>query len=292
MCAVPNAEFNEKHWGAAVMAAGFLGAGAGLPPDAVTAMVSEAERLIDANASWFGRSTVGGASGDPGDPGAVVAALAEPPWTLNLLGHDTIFAALALRAMRDQPELATAATVEAIVCMVGFARTRGPGGPFPGWEDPAAVAVAPDDGFPEIETATDVAVSAATALSGVGTVYDGRDRGVVQHVLTHAHAVIELDRMGHPGAARAGIEAHRVYRKLLTRRPDDGVDPLPREADVPDFRSVDYWRQDLRGGDGEGDWLFGHVFKVALAWLAIEPLLPADVLRRARPMLGTAMTIT
>ena len=87
----------------------------------------------------------------------------------------------------------------------------------------------------------------------------------------------------------AAIEAHRRYRKLLTRRPPDGEHPLPTRAAAPQFRSERYWRQDLRGRD---DWLFGHVFKVALAWMGLEPYLPAEVLRRATPLLATSMVVT
>ncbi|NNE11627.1 MAG: hypothetical protein HKN41_05200 [Ilumatobacter sp.] len=289
MCGVPNAEFNDKHWGAAVMAAGLLAGDPKVPPDARSAIVSQCERLIHAKASFFDGRLPRGRSADIAP---VAAALGQHAGSLHLLGHDTIFGTLALRAMTDRPEFATESAIESIVSMIEFAGTRGPGGPFPGWDDVARVIVEPDDEIPEITTPFELAVSAVTAFAGVGTVYDRRDRGVVQHVLTHAHALIELERLGHADAARAGIEAHRVYRKLLTRRPASGEDPLPAGGDVPAFRSAHYWRQDLRGGDGRGDWLFGHVFKVALAWTAVEPLLPPALEERARPMLATAMTIT
>ena len=85
------------------------------------------------------------------------------------------------------------------------------------------------------------------------------------------------------------IEAHRTYRKLLTRRPSDGDHALSTAAAAPAFLSEEYWRQDLRGRD---DWLYGHVFKVALAWTALEPLLPVATRQRARPMLATTMIVT
>ena len=126
-------------------------------------------------------------------------------------------------------------------------------------------------------------------FAGVGTVYDGFDRGVVQHVLTHAHSLIELHRLGHTAVASSGIEADRTYRKLMTRRPSDGERALSTDAAPPMFLSEEYWQQDLRGSD---NWLYGHIFKVALAWTALEPLLTVELRQRASPMLATAMNVT
>ena len=285
MCGVGNADFNDKHWGAAVIAAGLLASEQPMSPAARSALIVQAERLADSKAEWFPSPVSAG----PGEAADVVAALAKSAASLNVLGHDTIFAPLALRAMSDQPDLATSANVEALVSMVEFATTLGPGGPFAGWDDPSAVLVEEADQIPSIETMEELAISAATVFAGVGTVYDGFDRGVVQHLLTHAHALIELHRLGHEAAVSSGIEAHRTYRKLMTLRPSAGAQALPVDAAAPAFLSEEYWQQDLRGS---GDWLYGHVFKVALAWTALEPLLTMAVRQRARPMLATTMIVT
>lgn len=285
MCGVPNDDFNDKHWGAAVLSAGLLARDPAMSRIARVALITQAERLAETKAEWFPPPVEAG----PGDLTDVVAALTNTAGSLNLLGHDTIFATLALRAFADQPKLATSANVDALVNMVEFAATRGPGGPFVGWDDPGAVLVEEGDDIPYIGTADELAVSAMTSFAGVGTVYDGFDRGVVQHLLTHAHALIELHRQGHTDAMRSGIEAHRVYRKLMTRRPSSGADPLPARADVPRLFSEEYWRRDLRG---RGDWLFGHVFKVGFAWTAMEHRVPADLRAHAVPMLATTMVIT
>jgi hypothetical protein len=285
VCGVANTEFNNKHWGAAAIAAGLL-AGEQSPSTAArSAITKQAERLMTSKAAWFPPPVQSG----PGDIGDVVAALTKTAATLNLLGHDTIFAALTLRAMSDHPELATSANIDALVTMVEFARTQGPGGPFSGWEDPGGVLVEEEDEIPAIGAVDELAVSAVTAFAAAGTIYDGFDRGVVQHVLTHAHALIELQALGHSEVVSSGIEAHRIYRKLLTRRPSDGERPLPTPSAAPDFHSEHYWQQDLRGSD---DWLFGHVFKVAYAWRSLESHLPAAELQKARPMLATSMVLT
>jgi hypothetical protein len=285
MCGVPTTNFNDKHWGAAVIAAGLLARDPGMPPMARSAMIAQAERLSKAKSEWFPPPVEAGT----GDLSDVVVALTNTAGSLNLLGNDTTFATLALRALSDQPELATSANVEALVNMVEFAATRGPGGPFVGWDDPEGVIVDEDDEIPPVVTVEELAQSAVTVFTGVGTVYDGFDRGVVQHLLTHAHALVELHRQGHTDAMRSGIEAHRIYRKLMTRRPSDGVNPLPLEAETPGFYSEEYWQQDLRG---QGDWLFGHVFKVGFAWTALEHLVPHQLRTQALPMLATSMVIT
>ena len=285
MCGVANAHFNDKHWGAAVVAAGLLAGRQPMSAAARSALIVQAVRLMDSKAEWFPPPIDAG----PGDTADVVTALAKSAASLNALGHDTIFAALALRAMSDQPDLTTSANVEALVSMIEFATTLAPGGRFPGWDDPAIVRVHRRDEIPAIETMEELAISAATVFASVGTVYDGFDRGVVQHVLTHAHALTELQRLGHPGVVSSGIEAHRTYRKLLSRRPSDGDHALLTAVASPAFLSEEYWRQDLRGSD---DWLYGHVFKVALAWTALEPLLTVESRQRAEPILATTMIVT
>jgi hypothetical protein len=86
----------------------------------------------------------------------------------------------------------------------------------------------------------------------------------------------------------SGIEAHRTYRKLLSRRPSDGDRALLTAVASPAFLSEEYWRQDLRGSD---DWLYGHVFKVTLAWRALEPLHTVESRQRAEPILATTMIV-
>jgi len=285
MCGVADAHFNDKHWGAAVIAAGLVAGEQPMSAAARSALIAQADRLADSKSEWFPPPIDAG----PGETADVVAALAKSAASLNVLGHDTIFATLALRAMSDQPDLATSANVEALVSMIEFATTLGPGGPFAGWDDPAMVRVHEGDEIPAIETIEELAISAATVFASVGTVYDGFDRGVVQHVLTHAHALTELQRLGHTAVVSSGIEAHRTYRKLLTRRPSDGEQALSTAAAAPAFLSAQYWRQDLRGRD---DWLYGHVFKVALAWTALEPLLTVATRQRVEPMLATTMIVT
>jgi hypothetical protein len=285
MCGVADAHFNEKHWGAAVIAAGLFAGEQPLASAARSALIVQAERLVDSKAEWFPPPIDAG----PGEAKDVVSALAKSAATLHFLGHDTIFAALALSAMSNQPDLATSANVEALVSMIEFASTLGPGGPFAGWDDPAVVRAQEGDEIPSIETMEDLAISAATVFAGAGTVYDGFDRGVVQHVLTHAYALIELHRLGHTGVVSSGIEAHRTYRKLMTRRPSSGEHALSTTAAAPAFRSAQYWQQDLRG---RGDWLYGHVFKVARAWTGLEPLLPVVLQQRAKAMLATSMIVT
>ena len=102
------------------------------------------------------------------------------------------------------------------------------------------------------------------------------------------HALTELQRSGHPGVVSSGIEAHRTYRKLLSRRPSDGDRVLLTAVASPAFLSEEYWRQDLRGSD---DWLYGHVFKVTLVWRALEPLHTVESRQRAEPILATTMIV-
>ena len=53
MCGVTNAHFNDKHWGAAVIAAGLLAREQPMSHVTRSAVIDQAERLADSEAEWF-----------------------------------------------------------------------------------------------------------------------------------------------------------------------------------------------------------------------------------------------
>ena len=148
ICRVPVERFNDKHWGAAAVAAGLLAGDRSLPAETRAAIVAQADRMVEQQSAWF-------PTADPTDdpslatgstPASVadaVEALSTTAGRLHLLGHDVIFASLALRAMADHPELTSPSNVAGLVHSIRFAGGRGPGGPFPGWDDPGSIEVGP-----------------------------------------------------------------------------------------------------------------------------------------------------
>ena len=265
LCQVDPEAFNQAHWGAAVVAACLLAEDPLLEPAAAQPMLAQATRMRTEMARFFPPRTPSRRA----DPGGVAQLVANHAGRLSVLGHDVIFSALALTAMARHSELATTANVEGLAALVSSIQAQGPGGPFPGWDDPSLVS--PGAEIPSLIDNADLARASLDAFSSTGPVYAGLDQGTVIHVLTHAHAITLFDDLGYEAAGSAARRAQRVYIQLLTRRPSSGTPLAP--GDHLDPRTCDFWNKDQRG---RGLWLFGHTFKLPLALFRLSELAGGD----------------
>ena len=269
MCSLEPQDFQSAHFGAAILAAHFFIADANLDDNTSRAVVTQATELGDRQSHWL-RSPVASRPADPASIGSVLSAGAD---RLTALGHDLIFPSIALRVMHERPELATEAHLDGLARMVEFINHEPPGGPFPGWSDLDEAADHPDASLPSLDSAEQLASTTLQRFRAVGPVHHGMDQGVVHHALTHALALIELEKLGYTTAATRGRLAQRTYLTLLTRRPDsDGSLPFVDEP-CTDVRAKEWWSTDRRG---ELEWLFGHVFKVPWAFRRLVDLARPD----------------
>ncbi|HMK12169.1 MAG TPA: hypothetical protein VK461_11345 [Acidimicrobiales bacterium] len=259
LCRMPVERFNEAHWPAAVIAAWRLSEDPDIDPAAIAPMSAQVHALMREMSDRF----------TPPAPSAHVdvtpahRALAAGAGRLSALGHDVIFGALALTAMQRRPELATRANVNGLVALIEAIQERGPGGPFPGWDDPTAVTG--HETVPDLGDAATLASTTLDAFVATGPFHEGLDQGVVVHLITHAHATLLLDDLGLHETSRAAREAQRTYLTLVARRPDPDGSVAPGGHDL-DPRTASFWEHDRRG---TGRWMFGHVFKMPLAFEAL-----------------------
>ena len=129
----------------------------------------------------------------------------------------------------------------------------------PGWDDISAVRVEPADEIPAYTDEQTIARSALDAFLAIEDVYPFLHQGIVGHLLTHAHALIDLARLGYLDLAAKGHEAHRLFIKLSRNSPDEG-EPISRDNALDRFEptTAAFWQTDHEGGR---EWLVGHVFK-------------------------------
>ena len=250
--------WNAGHFGAAVIAAYYFAREQRLDSAAASALVRQLDRLIQKHEDLFLPHGLDGANQSV-DAAPVIAALDANIADLHAIGHNVIFATLALKAMQQVPRFATPATVAGLVTLLRQFDGYGPGRPFYGWDDISAVRVEPADEIPAYTDEQTIARSALDAFLAIEDVYPFLHQGIVGHLLTHAHALIDLARLGYLDLAAKGHEAHRLFIKLSRNSPDEG-EPVSRDNALDRFEptTAAFWQTDHEGGR---EWLVGHVFK-------------------------------
>ena len=252
------------HLGAAVAAGYFFGEDAGPPvSEGVTAGVeAELDRVMAGEeAIWFNAAKAGvtpaGLFADSGDGGppvrngadAIVAALAEGEGRLRQSGHDVIFGSIAARALKDHPQVATAATVEGLVKLMrafgGQSEGRGFYGKSEGWKNGQDITLPNDPALPPYE---DFAALARTTIGELIATAAVRKQGFggLFHVINHAAAILELARYGYRDVAAEALPAHHRHIRLWRTLPDLEAElgPVVRATASP--WTDGYWRGELK----------------------------------------------
>ncbi len=152
--------------------------------------------------------------------------------TLRGKGHNIIFAATCLKALRTVPEAATPGRIDGLRKMVrSFGKTRGP------------VAKDPDPLVGLDDERKFVHFVFEEFLKAKGDGFDG-------HVVTIGHALVELYRMGHKELARKGVPAYWQWvRGARAAEGERKVAPAPRRAPTPLTR--EYWAAQAKRRIGE-----------------------------------------
>jgi hypothetical protein len=191
----------------------------------------------------------------PGDPvedatERVGKALAEGNGVLREVGHDAIFAMLAIKAFRMLPEAATAERVDGVCRLIRS---------FKPWRD-----VKPDESI-EPPAFTDEVAASRFILTEASHAIDrfvGFGQGFAGHMLTFGQSLVELAAMGDVEWAESCRTAFRKY-VTVTR-----LGPQPDDRKIKDHQfsklrpnDTEYWQK--RGDQTLG---IGHVFKYPYAY--------------------------
>lgn len=243
------------HLGAAVVA-GYCFADSHPDLDArvVSGIRGELDRVIAGEELWFDPDKVGvtvaalfepfpvpAAEQQPAD--AVVSALSENINALRQSGHNVIFAAIAVRALQENPEYATPEIVSGICKLIEAFSGQHPGrvyfGEERGWVTGDQVDL-PEDDRPPYAGEGEIAEAVAQVL--VETAHEHRQGcGGLWHIINHTAALIDLSRLGYDDLARSGYAAHRHHIRLWRALPDltDELGPMERAEHDP--LTPDYW---------------------------------------------------
>jgi hypothetical protein len=234
--------FADGHRGASMVAAQLMCTNNGLD-DRTTARIAE---LFDLN--WASSplcKPFPDAEPRPGRIAEIGVALAKGGGVLRQVGHDAIFAMLAIKAFRMVPEAATPQRIDGVCRLIRS---------FTPWHD-----VKPDpdiDPPPFVESAAASRFILREAMAAIDR-FIGFGQGFSGHMLTFGQALVELAAMGDVEWAESCRTAFRKYVTVTRQGPASDARRYP-EHQPSKLRptTLAYWKK--RGGHAVD---IGHVFK-------------------------------
>ena len=250
------------HLGAAVAAGYFFGEERNeLPAEVLDGIQREMDRVIAGEESiWFNAKKAGvtpaelfntfpGVAPEPDSIDSIVSTLRNNVGSLRQSGHNVIFASIAVRALVDHPDYATAPIVDGMRRLIAAFDHVSPGrgyyGKHRGWMTGNQVQLSDQDSFPtyaSIQQMVDVTVT--ELIESAGTKKQGF--GGLWHIINHAAAITELDRYGYRSVARRALPAHHQHMRLWRTLPnveDELGAVIKSEKDPCDSQ---YWRGQLK----------------------------------------------
>ena len=194
---------------------------------------------------------------EPGRVNEIGIALTEGGEVLRQVGHNAIFAMLAIKAFRMMPGLATSRRIDGVCALIRS---------FTPWRD---VEPDPDVDPPPFAEAAAASQFILKEASAAINRFVGFGQGFAGHMLTFGQSLVELAAMGDVDWAESCRTAFRKYVTVTRRGPEKDAKRRP-DHKPSDLRPIDaaYWER--RGDNAVG---IGHVFKYPYAYY--------DLLRRA-----------
>ncbi|HYH64546.1 MAG TPA: hypothetical protein VD866_07600 [Urbifossiella sp.] len=259
-----NSPFAGGHNAAAVISSAFFCREQRLPEEVRRELLALVEARLLTSPIYAARPAE---AADPKLVDGLTGDLEAGITVLRSSGHNIIFAATCLKALRDVPEAATPERVAGLRRMVrgfgtgGTARNDDP--PADPGDEPRFVQFV----FEEFLTAIDL------YLAGRG------HHGFAGHVLTIGHALVELGRLGHRELARKGARAYWQFVQQARRGADLGgrkADAAPARAPTPLTR--EYWTG--QGTRRTGEIVSSHLVKYPYSLYALARVLRDDALKQ------------
>ncbi|HZG80446.1 MAG TPA: hypothetical protein VEZ13_06685 [Brevibacillus sp.] len=274
------------HYGAALLAGYFMSRDYELPEHVKDGIERTCESFRLLKPAWFAPLEKE-EKADPTLLESVIAGLGENVKRLRTSGHGLALGVLALRTLRERPDLIQPRIVTGLVALLkATAEDR----PNRYWGIPDYGMVTEDDisGIPSYQTPATMAKHTFAELQTVipNRVIDGQRyffEGEVTHSITHAEALTNLDRFGYADLAQAGIRNHRVQMYLNRQRPDFVLDDEVKEPAFTSIFSPLYWEKTYRDP---------HALKLPYAALALLQQLPEEERAEAEKNVCKILTIT
>jgi hypothetical protein len=291
LCKGQTGDIWHAHFGAAAIAAWFFAQeNDELPAEAAKAVIEQAEAMLERHALVREEGEGDKIALDEAER-LIVDALSLTVDQLHWVGHNVIYAAHSLKALRALGGWGTRSDIEGIAALLrAFDRTI-PGRSWIGYtasevkrmELEAAVH---GSGGPVIESADQLSAFVLGELAAFRTIYRAEaHHDLIGHLLTYSHALNILHDLGYRGLFRSGVPpllklavVLRRSRGLAPGEPVKLVSPVDRLPLRESLRAAHlplehaYWLYDHAGHDWDG----GHSFKFPAAFYDHLNRVPAD----------------
>jgi hypothetical protein len=252
------------HLGAALVAGYFIGQDL---PDLPASVYGSIEQVLDRivrgdESLWFDQLALGISipqlfqpfAFQPAERRADLPEMLEPILSaltgnidsLRQSGHNVIFAALAVRALREHERLGTPDVVVGIQRLIALFNRARPGrgyfGKARGWVQGDEVPLEAKSDFPPYRSQQEMVERVVDELICSGSLRR-QGFGGLFHVINHAAALTELARFGYGTLARQGWPAHHLHLRLWRSLPDVEGELGPLRAAQNDPRTPEYWQE-------------------------------------------------
>ncbi|WP_103108174.1 hypothetical protein [Brevibacillus reuszeri] len=216
----------------------------------------------------------------------VVAGLEDNVAQLRTSGHGLALGVLALKALRERPDLIRPSIVDGLVKLLK-ATTEDRQTRYWGIANYFEITEAEIDGIEPYHTTFEMAERAFDELHTVipGRVIDGlryHFAGEVVHSVTHAQALTDLERFGYGELVTPGIRNHRVQMYLNRQIPDYVLEDEVKEPAFANIFSPVFW---------EKTYSDPHALKLPYAALDLLKRLPVEKRAAAERNLCKLLTI-
>lgn len=173
---------------------------------------------------------------------SLAAGLAKPRQS----GHNVIFASLAIRGLKEHPELATPAVVDGIIKLMKLFKTATPGsgyyGKAKGRIHGNKITIPEGDDTPQYEDVEGMVISVLDEMNALQPEVNRSGYGGMVHIINHAAAIAELAKYGYSEIIPQAVRSHREHLRLWRNLPDVAAEngPLQVGRHTPD--EPGYWK--------------------------------------------------
>lgn len=160
-------------------------------------------------------------------------------------GHNVIFASIAIRALKEHPELATPSVTQGIRKLIQKFDGAHPGSGYYGKERGRIsgnnIRLPEESPIPPYQTLEGMADAVIAEILAQDPNVHRQGYGSLVHLINHAGAIIDLANYGYAKLVPPALTSHHTHLRLWQHLPNlvDELGPVPVSQHTPD--SVAYW---------------------------------------------------